>query len=132
MTARLFGALKAHRHLRSDRIFCHADGNSFSNRPSRRRFATPTSGAGLRPIGTHVLLPSYLLLAPLNARCGAEGDLRARGALDACDDLVTRMTGVHAMQAIVGEGVRQSPICRLPLQVRVDRHALAAIRSLEN
>ena len=41
---------------------------------------------------------------------------------------VTRMTA--CMRALVGEGVRQSPICRLPLQVHFDRHALAAIRLL--
>ena len=55
MTARLFGALKAHRHLRSDRVFCHADGSPFTQSAFEAALRYACKRAGLRPIGTHVL-----------------------------------------------------------------------------
>ncbi|HYO97993.1 MAG TPA: tyrosine-type recombinase/integrase [Polyangiaceae bacterium] len=46
LTARLRTALRAHRHLRSELVFCHADGSPLLSPQSRRRFGSPASGPG--------------------------------------------------------------------------------------
>lgn len=46
LTARLRTALRAHRHLRSELVFCHADASPLLSPQSRRRFGSPASGPG--------------------------------------------------------------------------------------
>jgi AAA domain/Phage integrase family len=73
MTRRLTAALKAHRHLRSDRVFCLPDGTAIT----RDRVIKAIRGAqrvgGLSEAGVHVLRHTF---------CSAPGDARRAGARD--------------------------------------------------
>lgn len=59
MTSRLEHALRAHRHLRGDRIFCNDDGTEL--RPGQLEVALRTScrRAGLRQVGWHTLRHTF-------------------------------------------------------------------------
>jgi integrase len=59
MTTRLAAALRAHRHLRSERIFCHADGSSFTHGIIEAALRYARRRAGLRHIGCHVLRHTF-------------------------------------------------------------------------
>jgi integrase len=59
LTARLLGALKAHRHLRGDLVFSHADGSPFTQSAIEAALRYASKRAGLRQIGSHVLRHTF-------------------------------------------------------------------------
>jgi integrase len=59
LTARLRAALKAHRHLRSELVFCHEDGSPFTQSAIEAALRYTSKRAGLRSIGSHVLRHSF-------------------------------------------------------------------------
>lgn len=59
MTARLKAALKAQRHLRGARVFCHSDGSPFTQSAIEAALRFACKKAGLRPMGSHVLRHSF-------------------------------------------------------------------------
>jgi integrase len=59
MTTRLRAALKAHRHLRSDRVFCREDGSPLTAGAIQCAVWRIAKRSGLRTIGTHVLRHTF-------------------------------------------------------------------------
>jgi len=60
MTARLVGALKAHRHLRGDRVLCHEDGKSVTRWWVKAALEVAERRAGLRRGGRiHILRHTF-------------------------------------------------------------------------
>jgi len=59
LTARLKTALKAHRHLKSELVFCHADGRPFTQSAIEAALRFGCKRAGLRIIGSHVLRHTF-------------------------------------------------------------------------
>jgi integrase len=59
LTARLKAALKAHRHLRSELVFCHSDGKPFTQSAIDAALRFGSKRAGLRIIGSHVLRHTF-------------------------------------------------------------------------
>ena len=59
LTARLRAALKAHRHLKSELVFCHADGKPFTQSAIEAALRFGCKRAGLRIIGSHVLRHTF-------------------------------------------------------------------------
>jgi integrase len=59
LTARLRTALKAHRHLKSELVFCHADGRPFTQSAIEAALRFACKRSGLRPIGSHVLRHTF-------------------------------------------------------------------------
>ena len=59
LTARLMAALKAHRHLKSELVFCHADGRPFTQSAIEAALRFGCKRAGLRIIGSHVLRHTF-------------------------------------------------------------------------
>ncbi|HEX9297199.1 MAG TPA: tyrosine-type recombinase/integrase [Polyangiaceae bacterium] len=55
LTTRLASALRAHRHLRSDRVFCRSDGTPFTPSAIESALRYACKRAGLRSIGSHAL-----------------------------------------------------------------------------
>jgi len=62
LTARLLAALKAHRHLRGDLVFCHEDGSPFTQSAIEAALRYACKRAGLRRIGSHVLRHTFCSL----------------------------------------------------------------------
>jgi len=59
LTARLKAALKAHRHLKSELVFCRADGKPFTQSAIEAALRFGCKRAGLRSIGSHVLRHTF-------------------------------------------------------------------------
>jgi len=59
LTARLKAALKAHRHLKSELVFCHVDGRPFTQSAIEAALRFGCKRAGLRIIGSHVLRHTF-------------------------------------------------------------------------
>ena len=59
LTARLRAALRAHRHLRAELVFCHADGSPFTQSAIEAALRLACKRAGLRSIGSHVLRHTF-------------------------------------------------------------------------
>jgi integrase len=59
LTARLRGALKAHRHLRSERVFCHDNGSPFTQSAIEAALRHGSQRAGFRRIGSHILRHTF-------------------------------------------------------------------------
>ncbi|MBK8172540.1 MAG: site-specific integrase [Sandaracinaceae bacterium] len=59
MTHRLIAALRAHRHLRAERVFCNEDGSELTPGTMEVTLRTACRRAGLRQIGWHVLRHSF-------------------------------------------------------------------------
>lgn len=59
LTARLRAALRAHRHLRAELVFCHADGSPFTQSAIEAALRFACKRAGLRSIGSHVLRHTF-------------------------------------------------------------------------
>jgi len=59
LTARLTSALKAHRHLRGELVFCHQDGRPFTQSAIEAALRYACRRAGLRQIGSHVLRHTF-------------------------------------------------------------------------
>jgi integrase len=59
LTTRLKTALKAHRHLKSELVFCHADGRPFTQSAIEAALRFGCKRAGLRIIGSHVLRHTF-------------------------------------------------------------------------
>lgn len=59
LTTRLRAALKVHRRLRSDLVFCHADGRPFTQSAIEAALRFACKRSGLRPIGSHVLRHTF-------------------------------------------------------------------------
>jgi len=59
MTIRLVAALKAHRHLRGERVFCNDDGSELTPGQMEVTLRTACRRAGLRQIGWHVLRHTF-------------------------------------------------------------------------
>jgi integrase len=82
MTARLVAALKALRHLRSARIFCHSDGSPFTQSAFEAALRYACKRAGLRSIGSHVLRHTFCShLAMLGAAPKAIQELAGHSTL---------------------------------------------------
>lgn len=59
MTNRLVSSLKAHRHLRGERIFCNGDGSELTPGQLEALLRTACRRSGLRQIGWHVLRHTF-------------------------------------------------------------------------
>ena len=59
ITANMIAALKKHRHLRGELVFCGVDGNPLPKTNCRRALHNACRLANLRPIGWHVLRHSF-------------------------------------------------------------------------
>jgi integrase len=59
LAAKLRAGLKAHRHLRSERVFCHDDGTPFTQSAIEAALRYASKRAGLRRIGSHVLRHTF-------------------------------------------------------------------------
>lgn len=59
LTERLRAAMKAHRHLRSDLVFCHEDGSPFTQSAIEAALRYACKRSGLRSIGSHVLRHTF-------------------------------------------------------------------------
>lgn len=59
LSTRLAEALKAHRHLRGDRVFCREDGHQLNADDIRKILTGLCKKAGLRHVGWHVLRHSF-------------------------------------------------------------------------
>lgn len=59
MTVRLAAALRAHRHLRGERVFCQDDGSSFTHGIVEAAIRFARKRAGLRHVGCHVLRHTF-------------------------------------------------------------------------
>ncbi|MFQ5743916.1 MAG: tyrosine-type recombinase/integrase, partial [Acidobacteriota bacterium] len=59
MTARLTEALRAHRHLRSGRVLCHADGQPLTQKDVQALVRRAARRAGLENEGLHVLRHTF-------------------------------------------------------------------------
>jgi site-specific recombinase XerD len=59
LTVRLKAALKAHRHLRADRVLCHPGGEPFTQSAIESALRFSCRQAGLRVIGSHVLRHTF-------------------------------------------------------------------------
>jgi integrase len=59
LSTRLAAALRAHRHLRSDLVFCHEDGSPFTRSAVEAALRHSCKLAGLRKIGSHVLRHTF-------------------------------------------------------------------------
>ena len=59
LTARLKVALKAHRHLKSELVFCRSDGKPFTQSAIEAALRFGCKRAGLRSIGSHVLRHTF-------------------------------------------------------------------------
>jgi integrase len=59
LTARLKAALEAHRHLKSELVFCHADGKPFTQSAIEAALRFRCKRAGLRIIGSHVFRHTF-------------------------------------------------------------------------
>jgi integrase len=59
LTARLWAALKAHRHLRGELVFCHEDGSPFTQSAMEAALRNACKKAGLRSIGSHTLRHTF-------------------------------------------------------------------------
>jgi len=92
LTVRLKAALKAHRHLISELVFCHSDGRPFTQSAIEAALRFGCKRAGLRIIGSHV---PHLLLASRYAWLGAEGDPGTRRSLDAQHDPSVHASGAE-------------------------------------
>jgi integrase len=68
LTARLKAALKAHRHLKSELVFCHSDGKPFTQSAIEAALRFGCKRAGLRSIGSHVLRHTFCSHLAMRAR----------------------------------------------------------------
>ena len=59
LTNRAFASLKAHRHLRGERVFCNDDGSELTPGQMEVALRTACRRAGLRQIGWHVLRHTF-------------------------------------------------------------------------
>ena len=82
LTPRLRAALRAHRHLRAELVFCHADGSPFTQSAIEAALRFACKRAGLRSIGSHVLRHTFAShLAMLGAAPKAIQELLGHGSL---------------------------------------------------
>jgi hypothetical protein len=93
LTARLRGALKAHRHLRGELVFCHNDGRPFSQSAIEAALRPGSKRAGLRRIGM-----SFVTRSARISRCATEGDSGASRTLDAEHDASVHASRVERAQ----------------------------------
>ena len=91
LTARLRVALKAHRHLKSELVFCHADGKPSTQSAIEAALRFGCKRAGLRGIGSHVLRHSF------------------------CSHLATRGAAPKAIQELVGHSTLSVTLRYMPL-----------------
>jgi integrase len=90
MTNRLGAALKAHRHLRGERVFCNDDGSELTPGQMEVALRTACRRAGLRQIGWHVLRHTFgSTLAQRGASPKAIQELMGHS------DMVTTMRYMH-------------------------------------
>ncbi|MET0790381.1 MAG: tyrosine-type recombinase/integrase [Polyangiaceae bacterium] len=59
LTARLKAALEAHRHLKSELVFCHSDGNPFTRSAIEAALRFGCKRQGLRSIGSQQLRHTF-------------------------------------------------------------------------
>jgi integrase len=82
LTPRLRAALRAHRHLRAELVFCHADGSPFTQSAIEAALRFACKRAGLRSIGSHVLRHTFAShLAMRGAAPKAIQELLGHGSL---------------------------------------------------
>lgn len=78
LTARLKAALKAHRHLKSELVFCRADGKPFTQSAIEAALRFGCKRAGLRSIGSHILQHTFCSHLAMRGAAPVE-DWRSRG-----------------------------------------------------
>ncbi len=101
MTARLVSSLKAHRHLRGERIFCNDDGTELTPGQLEVTLRTACRRAGLRQIGWHVLRHTFgSTLAQRGAAPKAIQELMGHS------DMATTMRYMHLAPAHHVEAIR--------------------------
>lgn len=100
-TIRLVGALKEHRHLRSERVLCHDDGESLTQRHVQGFVLRAARAAGLHNVGVHTLRHTFCShLAMRGAGAKAIQELAGHR------DLVTTQRYMHLSRAAVEGAIR--------------------------
>jgi integrase len=105
LTARLRGALKAHRHLRGELVFCHNDGRPFTQSAIEAALRHGSKRAGLRRIGSHVLRHTF------------------------CSHLAVRGAPPKAIQELAGHSTLSMTLRYMHLAPSVLRDAIALLNS---
>jgi integrase len=106
MTQRLTAALKAARHLRSDRVFCLADGTPITRDRVIKAVRSAQRVASIEQ-GVHILR-HHVLFAPGDERGTCAGDPGARRTRGPVDD-----TALHALES--SSDGRRDPVARRTL-----------------
>ena len=105
LTARLRAALRAHRHLRSELVFCHSDGSPFTQSAIEAALRFACKRARLRRIGSHVLRHTF------------------------CSHLAMRGAAPKAIQELVGHSTLTMTLRYMHLAPSALREAVALLDS---
>jgi integrase len=101
MTGRLAGALRDHRHLRSARVLCEADGSALTQKVVQGLIQRAARAAKLRNDGVHILRHTFC--SHLAMRGAPAGAIQA---LAGHQDLATTQRYMHLSPAALDAAIR--------------------------